>query len=222
MLSCWTTSNDPLRHTSSLAGPSFPYCPEAVTGYTRWYPTGGGQVHIGFPPPARPRSRVPLREVDTSGRSIDPPLDRATTDEDFGDMVLSKAQAVVPRIQAYRDRTASRRDSPPPVDHRMIASLQHQIERLLRERRLRLVNKLIDKLNLGLQEGRSRLKKPYRLRRFAPRWLSSFPPRAQEIPSVTLKSSWPRRPNPLASLPAFIGTVLRTLNRGSVPWSAPR
>jgi hypothetical protein len=32
----------------------------------------------------------------------------------------------------------------------MIASLQRQIERLLRERRLRLANKLIDKLNLGL------------------------------------------------------------------------
>ena len=35
----------------------------------------------------------------------------------------------------------------------MIASLQRQIERLLRERRLRLANKLIDKLNLGLQGG---------------------------------------------------------------------
>jgi ABC-type phosphate transport system auxiliary subunit len=84
-------------------------------------------------------------------------IDRATTDEDFGNMVLSQAQAVVPRIQAYRDRTTSRRDSP-PVDHTMIASLQRQIERLLRERRLRLANKLIDKLNLGLQGGRSRLK----------------------------------------------------------------
>ena len=70
-------------------------------------------------------------------------IDRATTDEDFGNMVLSQAQAVVPRIQAYRDRTTSRRDSP-PVDHTMIASLQRQIERLLRERRLRLANKLID------------------------------------------------------------------------------
>jgi hypothetical protein len=35
----------------------------------------------------------------------------------------------------------------------MIASLQRQIEQLLRERRLRLANKLIDKLNLGLQGG---------------------------------------------------------------------
>jgi len=40
-----------------------------------------------------------------------------------------------------------------PVDHSMISSLQRQIERLLRERRLRLANKLIDKLNLGLQGG---------------------------------------------------------------------
>ena len=35
----------------------------------------------------------------------------------------------------------------------MISSLQRQIERLLRERRLRLANKLIDKLNLSLQGG---------------------------------------------------------------------
>ena len=84
-------------------------------------------------------------------------IDRATTDEDFGNMLLFQAQAVVPRIQAYRDRTASRRDSP-PVDHTMIAYFQRQIEQLLRERRLRLDNKLIDKLNLGLQGVRSRLK----------------------------------------------------------------
>ena len=135
-------------------------------------------------------------------------IDRASTDEDFGNMVLSQAQVVVPHIQGYRDGTASRRDSP-PVDHTMIASLQRPIERLLQERRLRLANKLIDKL-LGLQGGST-----CRLRRFAPRWLSSFSPRAQEIPSVTLKSSWPRRPNPLAFPPSIISTVLRTLNRGS-------
>ncbi len=78
-------------------------------------------------------------------------IDRVTSDLDFGNMmVLSQAQAVLPRIQAYRERSATRWDSP-PVDHIMIASLQRHIERLLRERRLRLVNKLIDKLNLSLQ-----------------------------------------------------------------------
>jgi hypothetical protein len=76
-------------------------------------------------------------------------IDQSTTDEDFGNMVLSQSQAVIPCIQAYRDRTASRQDSP-PVDHTMIASWQRQIERLLGERRLQLANKLIDKLNLGL------------------------------------------------------------------------
>ncbi len=79
-------------------------------------------------------------------------IDRVTSDLDFGNMVLSQAQAVVPRIQAYWERSATRRDYP-PVDHIMIASLQRQIERLLRERRLRLANKLINKLNLGLQGG---------------------------------------------------------------------
>jgi hypothetical protein len=62
-------------------------------------------------------------------------------------MVLSQAQAVVPRIQAYRERSPTRRDSP-PVDHIMIASLQRHIKRILRERRLRLANKLIDNLTL--------------------------------------------------------------------------
>ena len=56
-----------------LINTSVPHCPEAVTGHTRWYLKDGGQVHIGFPPPARPRSRVPLREVDTSGTSIGSP-----------------------------------------------------------------------------------------------------------------------------------------------------
>ena len=50
-------------------------------------------------------------------------IDQSTTDEDFGNMVLSQAQVVVPRIQAYRDRIASRWDSR-SVDHTMIASLQ--------------------------------------------------------------------------------------------------
>ena len=80
-------------------------------------------------------------------------IDRVTSDLDFGNMVLSQAQAVVPRIQAYRERSSATRRDSPPVDHIMIASLQRQIERLLRERRLRLANKLIDKLNLGLQGG---------------------------------------------------------------------
>ena len=52
-----------------------------------------------------------------------PTSSAATTDEDFGNMVLSQAQAMVPCIQAYRNRTAFRRDSP-LLDHTMIASLQ--------------------------------------------------------------------------------------------------
>ncbi len=104
-----------LRHT-------FPHCPEAVTGHTRWNSTGAVQVHIGFPPPAWPHSRVPLREVDQRPLYW-PTSSAATTDEDLGHMVLSQAQAMVPCIQAYRDRTAFRRNSP-LLDHTMIASLQ--------------------------------------------------------------------------------------------------
>ena len=32
---------------------------------------------------------------------------------------------------------------------------------------------------------------------------------------MTLKSGWPRRPNSLSLPPGLIGTVLRTINRGS-------
>ena len=68
----------PLRYTSSLAGPSFPYRPAAVPVHTRWFPTGGGQVHAGLPPPPPPRpdGRVSLRQVATSGCSTSPPRQR--------------------------------------------------------------------------------------------------------------------------------------------------
>ena len=117
-------------------------------------------MHIGFPPPARACHFGKWIPVAVLLAHLVSGIYRATTDEDLGNIYSAvPTQAVVPRIQAYRVRTASRRPSP-PVDHTMIASLQRQIERLLRGRRLRLANKLIDKLNLGLQGGggRSRLK----------------------------------------------------------------
>ena len=60
---------------------------------------------------------------------------------------------MVPRVQAYRARAADRRSTAPALDHSAVASLQRQIERLLRERRLWLANKLIDQFNLALQTG---------------------------------------------------------------------
>ena len=78
-------------------------------------------------------------------------IDLTRSDEDYSGMVLAQAHAVVPRVQAYRARAADRRNTAPALDHSAVASLQRQIERLLRERRLRLANKLIDQFNLALQ-----------------------------------------------------------------------
>ena len=75
------------------------------------------------------------------------------SDEDYGGMVLAQAHAVVPRVQAYRARAADRRNTAPAQCRSAVASLQRQIERLLRERRLRLATKLIDQFNLALQTG---------------------------------------------------------------------
>ena len=97
----------------------------------------------------------------------------------------------------------------------MIASLQRQIERLLGERRLHLANKLIDKLNLGLrgrsitsevalslEEGRAQVAKLFSSAGTGDTFSDAQIQLAQEA-------------EPLSLPPGFIGTVLRTLNRGS-------
>ena len=63
-------------------------------------------------------------------------IDLTRSDEDYGGLllVLAQAQAVVPRVLAYRVRAAERRNTAPALDHSaVVASLQRQIERLLRE-----------------------------------------------------------------------------------------
>ena len=142
-------------------------------------------------------------------------IDRVTSDVDFGKMVLSQAQPVVPRIQAYRERSATRRDSP-PVDHIMIAYLQRQIERLLfRERRLRLANKLIDKLNLGLQGGSIAPDVALSLEEVSAQVAKLFPSAGSEDTFSDAQIQLAQEAEPLSLPPGFIGTVLPTLNRGS-------
>ena len=141
-------------------------------------------------------------------------IDRVTSDLDFGNMVLSQAQAVVPRIQAYRERSATRRDSP-PVDHIMIASLQRQIERLLRERRLRLANKLIDKLNLSLQGGSITPDVALSLEEVRAQVTKLFPSAGSGDTFSDAQIQLAQEAEPLSLPPGFIGTVLPTLNRGS-------
>ena len=80
-------------------------------------------------------------------------IDLTSSDRDYGGFWLAQAKAVVPRVQAYRTHAAERRNTAPALDLLAVASLQHQIERLLRERHLQLAAKIIDQLNLALQTG---------------------------------------------------------------------
>ena len=59
---------------------------------------------------------------------------------------------MVLRVKAYRTHAAERRNTTPALDLSAVASLQRQIECLLRERRLlQLAAKLIDQFNLALR-----------------------------------------------------------------------
>jgi hypothetical protein len=74
------------------------------------------------------------------------------SDRDYGGLVLAQALAMVLRVKAYRTHAAERRNTAPALDLSAVASLQRQIERLLRERRLlHLAAKLIDQFNLALR-----------------------------------------------------------------------
>jgi hypothetical protein len=77
---------------------------------------------------------------------------------------------------------------------------------------------MIDKLNLGLQGGGGAITSEVALslEEVRAQVAKLFPSAGTyDTSSVTLTSSWPRRPNPLSLPLGFIGTVLRTLNRGS-------
>ena len=144
-------------------------------------------------------------------------VDRACSDEDYGAMVLAQAQVVVPRVQAYRDRTAAARQATPPVllDHAAVAALQRNIDRLLRQRRLGAANRLLDKLQATLLSGAVSSELALQLEEVRAEVAKLFPPAGDRDTFSEAQLQEAQATAPLSLPPGFIGTVLPTLNRGS-------
>ena len=141
-------------------------------------------------------------------------IDRARSDREYAGMVLAQAQEVVPRIQAYRERAEVRR-SAQALDSAAIASLQRQIERLLRERRLRPANKLIDKLNLALRTGTVSADVALSLDEVRAQVADLFPSAGERDTFSEAQVQHAHETPPLSLPPGYIGTILPSLNRGS-------
>ena len=142
-------------------------------------------------------------------------IDLTRSDEDYGGMVLAQAHAVVPRVQAYRARAADRRNTAPALDHSAVASLQRQIERLLRERRLRLANKLIDQFNLALQTGSVAPALALTLDEVRTHVTQLFPSAGERDTFSDTQIQQAQETDPLILPPGYIATILPSLNRGS-------
>ena len=80
-------------------------------------------------------------------------IDRVCSDEEFVTLFLRQAGQVVPRIKAYRERAEEAHRVARPLDHSGLESLRRNIERLIRERRLGLANRLLDRYQLALRSG---------------------------------------------------------------------
>jgi hypothetical protein len=142
-------------------------------------------------------------------------IDLTRSDEDYGGMMLAQAHAVVPRVQAYRARAADRRNTAPALDHSAVASLQRQIERLLRERRLRLANKLIDQFNLALQTGSVAPALALTLDEVRTQVTQLFPSAGERDTFSDTQIQQAQETDPLILPPGYIATILPSLNRGS-------
>jgi hypothetical protein len=143
-------------------------------------------------------------------------IDLTRSDEDYGGMVLAQAHVVVPRVQAYRVRTADRRNTATALDHSAVASLQRQIERLLRERRLRLANKLIDQFNLALQTGSvTPALLALKLDEVCTQVTQLFPSEGERDTFSDMQIQQAQETDPLILPPGYIATILPSLNRGS-------
>ena len=131
------------------------------------------------------------------------------SDQDYGGLVLAQAQAVV-------TRAAEQRNTAPVLDHSAVASLQRQIERLLRERRLRLVaNKLIDQFHLTLKPGSIAPAKALTLDEVRAQSTQLFPSAGDRDTFSDAHIQLAHETNPLILPPGNIASILPSLNRGS-------
>ena len=142
-------------------------------------------------------------------------VDLARSDDDYAEMVLAQARKAVPRIQAYRIRAAERRRDAPAMDHSMVAQLLRQIERLLRERRLRLANRLIDQFNLALQTGSVAPALALTLEGVKAQVAQLFPAASARDSFSDAQVQLAHDTEPLILPPGYIGSILPSLSRGS-------
>ena len=127
------------------------------------------------------------------------------SDQDYGGLVLAQAQAVV-------TRAAKQRNTAPVLDHSAVASLQRQIERLLRERRLRLVaNKLINQFHLTLQPGSIAPAKALTLDEVRAQSTQLFPSAGDRDTFSNAHIQLAQKTDPSG----YIASILRSLNRSS-------
>jgi hypothetical protein len=140
-------------------------------------------------------------------------IDRVCSDEEFA-LFLRQAGQVVPRIKAYRERAKKAHRVARPLDHSGLESLRRNIERLIREHRLGLANRLLDRYQLALRSGSFESESALGLQEIQTQVASLFPP-AGDADRFSDAFDLAQESYPLCLEPGFISSNLPSLNRGS-------
>ncbi len=111
--------------------------------------------------------------------------------------------------------SGARRNTATAFDYSAVASLHRQIERLLRERRLRPANKLIDQFNLALQTGSVATALALTLDEVRTQVTQLFPSAGERDTFSDTQIQLAQETDPLILPPGYIATILPSLNRGS-------
>ena len=142
-------------------------------------------------------------------------IDRVCSDEEFVTLFLRQAGQVVPRIKAYRERAEEAHRVARPLDHSGLESLRRNIERLIRERRLGLANRLLDRYQLALRSGSFESESALGLQEIQTQVASLFPPAGDADRFSDAQFDLAQETSPLCLEPGFISSILPSLNRGS-------
>jgi len=129
-------------------------------------------------------------------------------------MVIAQARAVVPRVQAYRERAAARR-AMQPLTQNAISALQRNIDRLIQERRLGAATRLIDKLQAAIQSGAVSPEVGLSLEEVRTHVSNLFPPASAKDNFSPAQVQQAQDTAPLRLAPGYIANILPSLSRGS-------
>jgi hypothetical protein len=102
-----------------------------------------------------------------------------------------------------------------PMNPTAVASLQRNIDRLIRERRLGAANRLLDRLQLALRSGAGSSDPALSLDVVREKVADLFPPGGDQDRFSDAQFQLAQETAPLCLPPGFIDTILPTLNRGS-------